>query len=88
MACTAIVRDDGAQVADELERFAAERQMPVERALHMAIAGTPEEVANALAPYMDIGFDMFLLMERAPLNREKLRLFMEGVAPLLRDAAR
>ena len=36
----------------------------------MAIAGTPEEVAAALTPYIGIGFDMVLLMERAPLDHE------------------
>jgi len=87
MVCTPIVRSDPAQVADELERFAAERHMPVERARQMVIAGTPEAVAGALTPYIDIGFDMFLLMERAPLDYESLRLFMHSVAPRLREAA-
>lgn len=87
LVCTAIVRADAAQVEEELARFAAERQLPVERARPMAIAGTPEEVAKALTPYIGIGFDMFLLMERTPLDYESLRLFMQDVAPRLRSAA-
>jgi F420-dependent oxidoreductase-like protein len=84
LVCTPIVRTDPAQVEAELARFAAERQQPPERARGMAIAGTPEEVATALIPYLGIGFDMILLMERAPLDHETLRLFMEDVAPRLR----
>lgn len=87
LVCTAIVRDDPAQVAAELARFAAERHVPPEKARFMAIAGTPEEVAQALQPYLAIGFDMILLMERAPLDHESLRLFMESVAPRLRRDA-
>jgi len=56
-------------------------------ARRMAIAGTPEEVALALTPYLAIGFDMFLAMERTPLDHETLRLFMQEVAPRLRTAA-
>jgi alkanesulfonate monooxygenase SsuD/methylene tetrahydromethanopterin reductase-like flavin-dependent oxidoreductase (luciferase family) len=83
LVCTAIVRSDPAQVAEELARFAVERQVPLERVQQMAIAGTPEAVAAALNPYIEIGFDMFLLMERAPLDDETLRLFMHDVAPRL-----
>jgi F420-dependent oxidoreductase-like protein len=83
LVCTAIIRSEPAQVEQELARFAAERQIPPEQARRMAIAGTPEQVATALIPYVGIGFDMFLLMERAPLDHESLRLFIEEVAPRL-----
>ena len=88
LVCTAIVRSDPVQVAEELARFAAERQVPPEQARQMAIAGTPEQVATALIPYIEIGFDMVLLMERTPLDHETLRLFIQDVAPRLRMAAR
>jgi hypothetical protein len=61
--------------------------VPPERARQMAIAGRPEQVAAALSPYIGIGFDMVLLMERAPLDAETLRLFMQDVAPRLRALA-
>jgi alkanesulfonate monooxygenase SsuD/methylene tetrahydromethanopterin reductase-like flavin-dependent oxidoreductase (luciferase family) len=82
-----IVRPDPGQVEEELARFAAERQVPPERARQMAIAGTPEEVAARLVPYLGLGFDMFLLLERTPLDYETLRLFMHDVVPRLRVAA-
>ncbi len=87
LVCSVIVRTDPVQVEAEMARFAAERQMPPERARQMAIAGTPEEVAARLAPYLGLGFDMFLVMERTPLDHETLRLFIEDVAPRLRTVA-
>jgi F420-dependent oxidoreductase-like protein len=84
LVCTAIIRSDPAQVEQELARFTVERQIPPGQARHMAIAGTPEQVATELMPYVGIGFDMFLLMERVPLDHESLRLFMEDIAPRLR----
>ena len=83
LVCNVITRSDPAQVEAELARFAAERHLPPERARPMVIAGTPEEVALALTPYLGIGFDMFLLLERTPLDHETLRLFMADVAPRL-----
>jgi alkanesulfonate monooxygenase SsuD/methylene tetrahydromethanopterin reductase-like flavin-dependent oxidoreductase (luciferase family) len=88
LVCTPIVRSNPAQVDQELARFAGERRVPPEQARQMAIAGTPEDVARALTPYLGIGFDMFLLMERTPLDRESLRLFIQEVAPRLRAAAK
>jgi alkanesulfonate monooxygenase SsuD/methylene tetrahydromethanopterin reductase-like flavin-dependent oxidoreductase (luciferase family) len=87
LVCTPIVRAEPAQVEEELARFTAERQVPTEQARHMAIAGTPEEVALALTPYVDIGFDMVLVMERTPLDHESLGMFMHDVVPRLRAAA-
>jgi F420-dependent oxidoreductase-like protein len=84
LVCNVIVRADPARVEDELAQFAVERQVPIERARQMTIAGIPEDVAARLIPYMRIGFDMFLLMERAPLDHETTRLFMQEVAPRLR----
>ena len=82
-----IVRADAAQVEAEVARFAAQRGLPLEQARQWAIAGTPEEVAARLAPYVGIGFDTFLVLERTPLDHETLRLFMQEVAPRLRRAA-
>jgi F420-dependent oxidoreductase-like protein len=79
----AIVRHDSTDVESELKHFAEQSHLPLERARQMAIAGTPDEVAGALQPYVDVGFDMFLLMERIPLDYETLQLFMREVVPRL-----
>jgi alkanesulfonate monooxygenase SsuD/methylene tetrahydromethanopterin reductase-like flavin-dependent oxidoreductase (luciferase family) len=80
-----IVRDDPAQVEEEVARFARERQLPAERARAMVVAGTPEEVAERLVPYAELGIDLFLLQDRAPFDYETLRLLAERVAPRVRE---
>jgi F420-dependent oxidoreductase-like protein len=83
----AIVREDPNEVEVELGHFAEQSQLPIDRARQMAIAGTPAEIADSLLPYVHIGFTMFLLMERIPLDYETLHLFMTDVAPRLRAPA-
>jgi alkanesulfonate monooxygenase SsuD/methylene tetrahydromethanopterin reductase-like flavin-dependent oxidoreductase (luciferase family) len=82
-----IVRAGAAHVAEEVARFATERHWTIEQARQWAVAGTPEQVAAQLAPYVGLGFDTFLLLERTPLDYETLRLFMGEVAPRLRALA-
>ncbi len=81
----AIVRKDPNEVEAELAHFAEQSQLPLERGRQMAIAGTPEEVAESLLPYVDVGFDWFVLMERIPLDYDTLQLFMREVVPRLTD---
>jgi alkanesulfonate monooxygenase SsuD/methylene tetrahydromethanopterin reductase-like flavin-dependent oxidoreductase (luciferase family) len=87
LGCIPIVRADRAQVEAEVARFAEERRVPVDQARQMAIAGTPEEVAGALGPYVEIGFEMLVALERVPHDYETLQLFIKEVAPRLRAAA-
>jgi F420-dependent oxidoreductase-like protein len=87
LGCVPIVRADRAQVEAEVARFAAERRVPVDQARQMAIAGTPEEVAGALGPYVEIGFEMLVALERVPHDYETLQLFIKEVAPRLRASA-
>jgi len=81
----AIVREDPNEVEAELAHFAEQSQLPLDRARQMAIAGTPEEVAESLLPYVEVGFDWFVLMERIPLDYDTLQLFMREVVPRLRN---
>jgi alkanesulfonate monooxygenase SsuD/methylene tetrahydromethanopterin reductase-like flavin-dependent oxidoreductase (luciferase family) len=62
-----IVTEDPNEVEAELAHFAEQSQLPLDRARQMEIAGTPAEVADSLLPYVDVGFDWFVLMERKPL---------------------
>jgi len=81
-----IIRNDEAALETELARFAADRQAPPERARQMAMAGTPEQVADQITPYLALGFDLFVLMGRTPADYDTLRLFIRDVAPILRAA--
>jgi F420-dependent oxidoreductase-like protein len=80
---SAIVRPALDEARAEAARFAEERHIPPERAAHMAMLGTPEDVAAQLQPYVQLGFDMFILMERNPVDYATLELFIQQVAPLL-----
>jgi F420-dependent oxidoreductase-like protein len=80
-----IVREDPTELEAELRQFAQQSGLSLDRARQMAVAASPPEIAAYLAQYVDIGFDMFLLMERTPLDYETLRLFMRDVVPRLRD---
>src|SRR4051812_24378262 len=71
----------------EVARFARESQLPREQARRVAIAGSPDEVAQRLASYVDLGFETLVLMEQAPLDYETLRLFIQRVAPRLREGS-
>jgi hypothetical protein len=44
-------------------------------------------VAAQLAPYVGLGFDTFVLLERTPLDHATLRLFMQEVVPRLHAVA-
>ena len=81
----AIVREDPNEVEAELAHFAEQSQLPLDRARQMAIAGTPAEVADSLLPYVDVGFEWFVMMERIPLDYDTLQLFMREVVPRLRN---
>jgi alkanesulfonate monooxygenase SsuD/methylene tetrahydromethanopterin reductase-like flavin-dependent oxidoreductase (luciferase family) len=70
----AILREDAAKLQSELRRVAEQSQLPLERARQMAISGAPNAIVDYLQPYVDLGFDMFLLMERTPLDRVSNRL--------------
>ncbi|MFN8512820.1 MAG: TIGR03560 family F420-dependent LLM class oxidoreductase [Chloroflexia bacterium] len=82
-----IIRNDEATLEAELARFAAERQAPPERARQM-VSGfyTPRQVAAQITPYLNLGFDLFVLMGRTPADYDTLRLFIQEVAPILRTA--
>jgi F420-dependent oxidoreductase-like protein len=49
-----------------------------------AAIGRPEQVAEQLAPFVELGVGDFLVNARPPYDYESLRLFIEKVAPLIR----
>ncbi len=52
-----------------------------------AVAGTPEQVAEQIMPYIDLGVGDFILGVRAPADYANLERFIERVAPLVRKEA-
>jgi alkanesulfonate monooxygenase SsuD/methylene tetrahydromethanopterin reductase-like flavin-dependent oxidoreductase (luciferase family) len=47
------------------------------------VVGTPEQVAQSLRRYMEVGVSHFVLAVTAPFEREPLRLFQDEVVPAL-----
>lgn len=66
-----------AAVKSALERRAGDRES------ENVIAGTPEQVAGHLRPYVEAGVQTFLIEGLAPFDREMLALFIQEVVPAL-----
>jgi len=45
--------------------------------------GTPEQIAERLAPYVELGFQHILVEMPAPFDRETLERLMTEVKPLI-----
>jgi alkanesulfonate monooxygenase SsuD/methylene tetrahydromethanopterin reductase-like flavin-dependent oxidoreductase (luciferase family) len=69
------------------ERIARSRNTTVEGLRGQAIVGTPEQAAEQLLQYAELGVGDFILGARAPYDYELLRLFIDKVAPLVRKEA-
>jgi F420-dependent oxidoreductase-like protein len=83
LAIGVVVRDDPARAEEAVAALAKARHMTPEQARVLLVAGTPEEVAERLVPYAEIGIDLFIIQGRAPFDYESLRLFAEQVKPRL-----
>ena len=79
-------------VLDEDERAARERASELygdplpERLSKMMVVGTPEQCAERLRPYAELGVGDFLLGQLAPVDARTIELVAEQVAPALRSA--
>ena len=76
-----------AEVQGRTERMARLRNTTAEILRRQAVVGTPEQAAEQLTPFVELGVGDFILGTRAPADRETLTLFIEQVAPLVRKQA-
>ncbi len=76
---TVIVRRTRAEAEPILERLPADRRA-------LAVVGTPEEVADGLQPYLDLGFRGMIMRNPTLLEPEAIELAGEVIAGV-RDAA-
>ena len=95
--CRAVGRDPSAirkslviqALISENDAVLRERGAAVRARAPQAIVGTPEQVAEQLLPYVELGVGDLLLGARPPYDYQSLQLFIEKVAPLVRrEAAR
>src|SRR5215212_4959143 len=71
-------------LVSEDEGLLRERGAALQGGARPALMGTPEQVAEQLMPYVELGVGDFILGVRAPADYRNLETFIEKVAPLLR----
>jgi alkanesulfonate monooxygenase SsuD/methylene tetrahydromethanopterin reductase-like flavin-dependent oxidoreductase (luciferase family) len=75
----ALVGDDRAALDRQAEQLRARGQQ--------GLTGTPEQVAEQIMRYVDLGVGDFILGTRPPYDFNNLQTFIERVAPLVRKEA-
>jgi F420-dependent oxidoreductase-like protein len=77
------IRTDPAEVQTLLERIAGLRNIPVEQARKMILAGTPEEIRRQIQTYIDVGVTHFIVNLRRPglYDRDAVRIFAQEIMP-------
>jgi F420-dependent oxidoreductase-like protein len=83
----ALIGETEAEVNERAERVARARNTTVEALRAQAVVGTPEQAAQQLLPYVELGVGDFILGARVPYDYGLLQLFIEKVAPLVRKEA-
>jgi F420-dependent oxidoreductase-like protein len=77
-----------AEARERVDRMARAADTSAEALTQRLVAGTPEQVAERLIPYLDLGVGDFLISARAPFDYDTIRGFIEQVAPAVREAAK
>jgi F420-dependent oxidoreductase-like protein len=67
-----------------LERWASAFGITPEQYEHGALVGSPAEVRDRIAEFIDVGVTHFIPIANAPFNQESLRRFAEEVIPAFR----
>jgi alkanesulfonate monooxygenase SsuD/methylene tetrahydromethanopterin reductase-like flavin-dependent oxidoreductase (luciferase family) len=83
---TVFIRDDGAE-AERASRSAFERNR-VARLWRDQPVGTPEDVAERLAPYLEIGYRHLVAGIPAPYDEESMTRLVTEVKPMLEGSGR
>ena len=79
------IQTDPAEVQSLLERIAGLRNVSVEQARKMILAGTPEEIRRQIKAYIEVGVTHFIINLRRPglYDRDGVRTFATEVMPHL-----
>ncbi len=90
----ALLGEDESEVADRVRQRSAELGISEDELREQEVAGsqmiigTPEQCAERLLPYVDLGVGDFLLFARPPGDRRTMELVATTVAPAVHSAAR
>ena len=83
----AVVGESASEVRDRTERMARARGTTPEALQGRALIGTPEQAAEQIMRYVELGVGDFIVGARAPADYGALQLVIEKVAPLVRKEA-
>lgn len=83
----ASIAEDASAAQAQAERVARSRGTTVEAMAGRVLIGTPEQAAEEIMRYVELGVGDFILGARAPADYAGLQLFIEKVAPLVRKEA-
>jgi alkanesulfonate monooxygenase SsuD/methylene tetrahydromethanopterin reductase-like flavin-dependent oxidoreductase (luciferase family) len=87
LALGAAIAPTEAGARERAEQMARAVNVPPETLRNIMLVGTPEQAAERLLDYVALGVGDFLLGARPPYDYDTLRLFIERVAPLVREGA-
>jgi F420-dependent oxidoreductase-like protein len=83
----AVIAETEAAARGRVEQVARAMNLPPETVRDRVLVGTPEQAAERLLRYVELGVGDFLVTTRAPFDFETLQLFIERVAPPVRQEA-
>ncbi len=83
----ALIGETEAEVNERAERTARARNTSPDALRRQAVVGTPEQAAEQIMRYVELGVGDFILGARPPYDHAGLQLFIEKVAPLVRKEA-
>jgi F420-dependent oxidoreductase-like protein len=81
----ALVTDSRDEKDELLRRFAAAFGITPEQYELGALVGSPSEVRDRIAQFIDVGVTHFIPIANTPFNHESIRRFAEEVIPSFRD---
>ncbi|MBI2761846.1 MAG: TIGR03560 family F420-dependent LLM class oxidoreductase [Chloroflexi bacterium] len=83
----ALIGENESEMQERTERTARARGTSPELLRQQAVVGTPEQAAEQIMRYVQMGVGDFILGARPPYDYAGMQLFIEKVAPLVRKQA-
>ena len=80
----AVVRETEAEVEECLREMALAMKAEPRMLRQRMVAGTPEQVAERLLPYVEMGVGDFIIGARAPADMQTIELVAKEVAPVVK----
>jgi F420-dependent oxidoreductase-like protein len=83
----AAIGTDAGRLRERAEALARSRNVSVDQLSRQMVIGSPEQAAEQIVRFVELGVGDFILGARAPVDYGQMELFIERVAPLVRQEA-